>query len=78
MEKKKKCQIDELTFAFLDSKLPPEDQKSERRKQLFIAPSFPPQPTPQLGTISFSCRSHFNPLDSGFIFLTQDHYDLDS
>jgi hypothetical protein len=44
MEKKKKCQIDELTFAFLDSKLPPEDQKSERRKQLFIAPSFPPNP----------------------------------
>lgn len=34
MEKKKRCQIDELTFAFLDSKLPPMDQDDRRRDRL--------------------------------------------
>jgi len=34
MEKKKRCQIDELTFAFLDSKLPPVDQDDRRRDRL--------------------------------------------
>lgn len=34
MEKKEKCQIDELTFAFLDSKLPPVNEKGDRRSKL--------------------------------------------